>query len=178
MKYDSNSGLYVQAEDTALEQRKKLLEELGLGDPDEEFDQFAAELARAAGTPYAMVNFIVEEQHFAGLHAPPGADVGRTMPRTHGFCPDVLDRRKPLVLPDVMMNPRFAGNPVVDQLGVRTYAGAPLIHGPTDTLLGTVCVIGPTQRPWSTGQPTLALIKKYRDTLMEIINQRTTYPTP
>ncbi|MFD0427524.1 GAF domain-containing protein [Streptomyces zhihengii] len=72
------------------------------------------------------------------------------MPLDHGFCPEVVDRRKALVLPDVFSSPRFAGNTVVDLIGIRTYAGAPLVHG--DTVLGTVCFVGPVERDLSTGR--------------------------
>ena len=36
-------------------------------------------------------------------------------------------RRKALVLEDVSDYPRFAGNPVVDEFGIRSYLGAPLV---------------------------------------------------
>ncbi|MBV9022292.1 MAG: GAF domain-containing protein [Streptomycetaceae bacterium] len=176
MIFDTDSGLHIPSFDDDLDQRVQLLSDLGLGAPDEEFDAFAADLARAAGLPYAMVNLITDQQVFVGLHSPTEGDlppVDRTMPRNHGYCPEVFDREKALVLPDVCAYPRFAGNPVVDQIGIRTYAGAPLIHEPTGTVLGTVCVVGPTERPLSTGQASLALIKERRDALMKLIYQRT-----
>ena len=90
-----------------------------------------------------MVNFIDENrQFFAGLHTPAGthsgsdlgaaaasggAEVSRFMARDHGYCPHVVVRRKALVLDDVCDYPRFAGNPVVDEIGIRSYLGAPLI---------------------------------------------------
>jgi hypothetical protein len=61
----------------------------------------------------------------------------------HGFCPHVVARRKALVLDDVYAYPRFAGNPVVDEIGVRTYLGAPLIDD-DGTVLGTVCAVDPS----------------------------------
>ena len=176
MTFDAASGLHLPATDDDLDHRLQLLSDLGLGGPDEEFDAFAADLARDAGLPYAMVNIVTHEQTFLGLHTPTGADlppVGRTMPRNHGYCPEVIERRAALVLPDVFAHPRFAGNPVVDQIGIRTYAGAPLIHQPTGTVLGTICVVGPTERPLSTGQASLALIKTRRDQLMQLIYRRT-----
>jgi GAF domain-containing protein len=177
MIFDTDSGLHLPSTDDDLDQRVQLLSDLGLGAPDEEFDRFAAELARDAGMPYAMVNLVTDQQVFVGVHSPAEGDlpaVDRTMPRDHGYCPEVIERKAALVLPDVFAHPRFAGNPVVDQIGIRTYAGAPLIHQPTGTVLGTVCVVGPTERPQSTGQASLALIKARRDALMKIIHRRTT----
>ncbi|WP_258052538.1 GAF domain-containing protein [Streptomyces sp. Ru73] len=147
--------------------------------PDGELDEFAAALARDAGEPYAMVNvFTPDLQFFVGLHAPDGDDlpaVGRTMPRDHGFCPEVVARRRALPLPDVFAHARFASNPVVDQIGIRTYAGAPLIY--QDTVLGTVCFLGPTDRPRETGRAQHALINSRRDALMDLLVRRAGLPS-
>ncbi|MGI5206210.1 GAF domain-containing protein [Spirillospora sp. CA-108201] len=182
MKYDPDAGLHVPTWHDAAEQRMKLLAEYGLGEPDAEFDRFAAqisdtfaaELGEHGQNLYAMVNLFTEqEQTFVGLHNPPGMRaVDRTMRPDHGFCPEMLDRTKALILADVCANPHFASNPVVDKLGVRTYAGAPLIHEPTGTVLGTVCVIGTDPLPRDTGQTSLALIKRHRDALLDVLAQR------
>src|SRR2546430_7134516 len=123
-----------------IPRRTDRLRDLGLEDhPDREFDAFAAELAqtaaelaKTAGTPYAMVNLITNRQYFAGLYTPSGAQadssdplggeaggVGRVMARDHGYCPHVVVRRRALVLDDVCDYPRFAGNAVVDEIGIR-----------------------------------------------------------
>ena len=108
-----------------------------------------------------MVNFIDENrQYFAGLYAPPSSqggpelavrarptDPGRIMAKDHGWCPHVVVRRLPLVLDDVCDYPRFAGNPVVDEIGIRSYLGAPLIDR-TGTALGTICIVDREPRPW------------------------------
>jgi GAF domain-containing protein len=182
MRYDTDAGLPVPTWQDTAEQRLKLLAELGLGEPDAEFDRFAAqisgtfaaELGDHAQNLYAMVNlFLRQEQTFVGLHNPPGMRaVDRTMRPDHGFCPEMLDRTKALILADVCANPHFASNPVVDKLGVRTYAGAPLIHQPTGTVLGTVCVIGTDPLPKDTGQTSLILIKRHRDALMDLLAHR------
>jgi GAF domain-containing protein len=183
MKYDPDSGLQVPTWHDTAEQRMKLLAELGLGmNPDAEFDPLAARITRPIAPQhgehgqnlYAMVNLFTEqEQTFVGLHIPPGMRaVDRTMRPDHGFCPEMLDRTKALVLSDVCANPHFASNPVVDKLGVRTYAGAPLVHEPTGTVLGTVCVIGTDPLPRETGQTSLTLIKRHRDALMDALAQR------
>ncbi|MEU6405291.1 GAF domain-containing protein [Streptomyces sp. NPDC046985] len=161
-------------EGTPQTERDAVLRALGLTGPEPELDAFAAHLAQEAGAPYAMVNIFGAEQHFFGLHTP-GYDselptVGRSMPLDHGFCPEVVDREKALVLPDVFAAPRFAGNAVVDLIGIRTYAGAPLLHG--DTVLGTVCFVGPVERGLSTGRQSLALIKQHRDDVQNFLYRR------
>ncbi|MEV8033603.1 GAF domain-containing protein [Streptomyces sp. NPDC086182] len=164
----------VPRPDASQMERDALLRALGLVGPEPELDAFAEQLAQEAGVPYAMVNIFGVEQQFFGLHTP-GDDselptVGRSMPLGHGFCPEVVARKKALVLPDVFSSPRFAGNTVVDLIGIRTYAGAPLIHG--DTVLGSVCFVGPVERGLNTGRDSLALIKRRRDDVMDFLCHR------
>ncbi|MFF4755283.1 GAF domain-containing protein [Streptomyces sp. NPDC002514] len=155
-------------------ERESVLRARGLTGPEPELDAFATQLAQEADVPYAMVNIFGDQQYFFGLHTP-GEDselpaVGRSMPLDHGFCPEVVDRKKALVLPDVFSSPRFAGNTVVDLIGIRTYAGAPLLH--SGMVLGTVCFVGPVERDLSTGRDSLALIKRHRDGVMDFLCQR------
>ncbi|TDB88844.1 GAF domain-containing protein [Actinomadura sp. KC216] len=192
MSYDSYLGLHVgdrAARDAAIRQRARLLTGLGLAglEQDDEFDEFAAEVAarfaaefgEVAESLYAMVNLISTEQVFAGLHNPPGKPpVGRTMSRDHGFCPEVADRGRALVLSDVLAAPRFASNHVVDAIGIRTYAGAPLVDQHSGVVFGTVCVIGDHRMPDETEHASLALIKERGASLMRLIEQRTALPRP
>jgi GAF domain-containing protein len=162
--------------DAEAPRRALRLRELGLGDiPDPEFDEFARTLAMAVSAPFAMVNFIDEErQYYAGLypsalHGTAVPDAARIVPRDHGWCPHVVVRRLPLVLDDVCDYPRFAGNPVVDEIGIRTYVGAPLIDR-TGIALGTVCFADREPRPW--GRAGLEFIKARAADLVERIHQR------
>ncbi|GJF21016.1 MULTISPECIES: GAF domain-containing protein [unclassified Streptomyces] len=134
-----------------LAQRYELLNRLGVPPvANEDFDELARDMATQAGFLYGFVNLFLEEQTFVGLHQPPADSgfviVGRTMSRDHGWCPEVMARRKALPLHDVHASPRFSGNAVVDAVGIRSYFGAPLIHD-SGTVLGTVCVIDPEKRP-------------------------------
>ena len=185
MSYDPTSHLLLTPDDAEAPRRVVRLRELGIGDaPVPEFDEFARKLARVTGAPYAMVNFIDEHrQYFAGLYTPAAgqavelspasgtrtAGPGRVMARDHGYCPHVVVRRKALVLEDVCDYPRFAGNPVVDEIGIRSYLGAPLIDR-TDMTLGTVCVVDQEPRPW--GRQGLEQIKSMAAELVERIHQR------
>jgi GAF domain-containing protein len=177
--YESSGHLLTPVDHDAP-QRAARLRELGLGQgPDREFDEFARELAEAARvlsgsdqTPFAMVNFVTDRQYLGGLYNPPsaeGVELGREVPLDHGYCPHVVVRRKALVLDDVCDYPRFAGNPVVDKLGIRTYVGAPLIDR-TGAALGTICIIDSEPRPW--GHPGLNLIKDRAADLMQRIRRR------
>jgi GAF domain-containing protein len=174
-------SMFAPADEEAA-RRAVRLRELGLGDrPEPEFDDFARMLATSTKAPLAMVNFVDEErQYFAGLYAPamipggPGAvaaadDPARTMTKQQGWCPHVVVRRLPLVLDDVCDYPRFAGNPVVDEFGIRSYLGAPLIDR-TGMTLGTICVVDLEPRPW--GRPGLEFIKAKAAEMVDMIHLR------
>ncbi|MDG9715995.1 GAF domain-containing protein [Streptomyces sp. DH24] len=162
--------LLLTPDDKEAPARTERLRRLGLGKrPEPALDAFAGRLAEHTATPYAMVNLPDEQgQFYAGLHLPPAAPparpdggtrpgVGRRLPRDHGFCPHVLARRKALVLEDVRDFPRFAGNAIVDEYGIHSYLGAPLIDS-TGTALGTVSVADVTPRTW--GRSGLETIKQ------------------
>ncbi|WP_175411736.1 GAF domain-containing protein [Streptomyces sp. TRM64462] len=182
MTYEPTGRLLLTPVDQEAPLRVRRLRQLGLGErPDPAFDAFARRLAEVTAAPYAMVNFIDENrQFFAGLHTPTGTHsgtglgaaaggAGRYMARDHGYCPHVVVRRKALVLEDVCDYPRFAGNPVVDEIGIRSYLGAPLIDR-TGTALGTVCVVDTEPRPW--GRAGLETIKSMAAELVAQIHRR------
>lgn len=168
--YDSTAPLLLTPVDKEAPSRVRRLRRLGIGlRPELAFDAFADRLAEVTGAPYSMVNFIDEtRQFFAGLHTPDGTAF-RYMERDHGYCPHVIVRRKALVLEDVRDYPRFAGNPVVDEIGIRSYLGAPLIDR-TGIALGTVCVVDVEPRPW--GRAGLETIKAMAAELIEQIHRR------
>jgi GAF domain-containing protein len=183
MTYDLFPHTPLTPADAQAPERMRRLRALGIGEqPDDEFDDFARRLTEATHAPYALVNFIGEDhQYLGGLHTAPHAPVGnevvamvqahRIMPSDYGFCPHVVTRRKALVLDDVCEYPRFAGNPVVDEIGIRSYLGAPLIDR-TGMALGTICVVDLEPRPW--GRPGLELIKSFAADLVARINKRDT----
>ncbi|MEV0258606.1 GAF domain-containing protein [Streptomyces sp. NPDC050732] len=173
MTHDPTGRLLLTPVDTEAPARVRRLRGLGIGQcPEPAFDAFADRLAELTGAPYSMVNFIDENrQFFAGLHAPerPARPADRYMARDHGYCPHVVVRRKALVLEDVRDYPRFAGNPVVEEIGIRSYLGAPLIDR-TGMVLGTVCVVDVEPRRW--GRAGLDTIKRMAAELVEQIHRR------
>lgn len=154
-------------------QRKLRLQSLRLNSPDAEpeFDRTARIAASLTQAPIAMVNFINDQrQMFRGMYVPPanpdedtdGASPGisfdlsdipetpdtpREAPNDHGFCPHVVAQGSQLALDDVFDYPRYKGNPLVNEMGVRSYLGTPL-RDHTGMLLGTVCVADVRPRKW------------------------------
>lgn len=112
-----------------------------------------------------MVNFINDErQMFRGMYVPPTSpddkanadgrgivfdlsDIAREAPNNYGFCPHVVAQGSQLALDDVFDYPRFRGNPLVNDMGVRSYLGTPLRDN-TGMILGTVCVADMVARTW------------------------------
>ncbi|MFB7558582.1 GAF domain-containing protein [Streptomyces brevispora] len=168
--------------------RTQRLRSLGLGERSDasfdNFDAFADRVAEVTEVPFSMVNFIDgNRQFYAGLHTPAGTRKGTDLGATaagsgrsgryvaldHGYCPHVVVRRRALVLEDVCDYPRFAGNPVVDDIGIRSYLGAPLIDR-TGIALGAVCAVDTVPRPW--GRAGLDTIKSLAQELIGYIHRR------
>lgn len=189
--FEATSRLVTPASDPNGRERASRLRELGLGfgqPKDPWFDEIAHRVARMVNAPVAGVNFIDEElQYFAGRYtddrgqgseaaapAAPAAPMvapehGRVMPRDRGYCPHVVLRRKALVLEDVCDYPRFAGDPVVDDTGIRAYLASPLIDR-TGIVLGTVYVADVDTHPW--GRPGLEVIKSTAAEVLDYIHRR------
>lgn len=164
--------------DEEAPRRALRLRELGIREePDPEFDEFARQLVTETGGYAAMVNFIWPHgQYFAGLSpsssdrgADPATDPMRRMKCDHGYCMYVAVRRHAMALDEVMDYHIFAGNPVVDEIGVRAYLGAPLIDR-DGMLLGTICVVDTKPHDWGRGG--VAWIKTKAGELTERILQR------
>ncbi|MFD0268263.1 GAF domain-containing protein [Streptomyces sp. NPDC127106] len=173
--YESTGHLLLTPVDREAPARAVRLRELGLGQrPDSALDAFARRIAEVLQAPYAGVNFVGEErQFFAGLHHAPDAQPSgypaRVLPRDHGYCPHVVVRRRALVLEDVRDFARFAGNAVVDESGVRSYAGAPLTDR-QGMVLGTVCAVDVEPRRW--GTEGLATVKSLAAELADLLRTR------
>jgi GAF domain-containing protein len=152
------------------EKRRHRLQLLGLNDTESEakFDRIARLAGSLTHTPLAMVNFINDErQMFRGMYVPPAApeegsegddrgiafdlgdipEVAREAPLDYGFCPHAVAQGSQLALDDVFDYPRFKGNALVNEMGVRAYLGTPLVDH-TGVILGTVCVADMRPRRW------------------------------
>ncbi|WP_041624574.1 GAF domain-containing protein [Stackebrandtia nassauensis] len=185
MAFEATSRLITAPPDPHGRERAMRLRQLGVGlgqREDPRFDEFARRLAQIAGAPIGGVNFIDEtQQYFAGMYAPTGdpdnaaaaplrpEDPSRIMDREQGYCPHVVVRGKALVLEDVCDYPRFAGDPSVDDMGVRSYMAAPLIDR-TGTVLGTVCAADVDIHPW--GRRGLEIIKTMAAEVVDYVHRR------
>lgn len=149
---------------TEMATRLSRFNELGIRlEGSEVLDDIAVDMGERAGFLYAMVNAFGEEQTFLGLRNPPRDAgypiVGRTMSRAHGYCPEVVQRRRGLPLPNVAASPRFQGNHVVDAIGIQSYFGSPLIDEATGLVLATVCIVDPEPRTLADAARLQAIVK-------------------
>lgn len=172
--------------DPDAHRRDARLQELGLyGASDDQLDRIAAEvakrIAKTAHIPYlpsSMVNWrTLNWQFFGGLHVATGGlsgaaaeDIPRYMELEDGWCPKVVRRKLAYPLDDVRDSPRWAGTPVTNALGVRSYLGAPVFDPDDDSLvLGSVCVVDTEERQW--GPEGLILIKNVAVQITAHINR-------
>jgi PAS domain S-box-containing protein len=102
------------------------------------FDAFALLAAQLLGTPMALVSFVDESR--AWFKARVGFDVSEA-PRDTAFCSYALVGDDIFEVTDASHDARFTANPhVAGALGVRFYAGAPIV-GREGLPLGTLCVL-------------------------------------
>jgi signal transduction histidine kinase len=95
--------------------------------------------AQLCNRPWGGVTVVQEDTHrFLAMQGP----FPPTVPREQSICTHAIARPDECFqVPDLAENAHFRDNPVVDEFGVRFYAGAP-IQGPRGHGLGTVCVFG------------------------------------
>ena len=121
------------------QQRLEALERFGIDlDADLALDGLASLAALICGTPIALVT-IVEASH-QWTKARFGAEPER-IAREHAFCAHAIRSDEVLVVPDTLLDARFAQNPfVTGSPSIRFYAGAPLV-GAGGWRFGALCVM-------------------------------------
>jgi GAF domain-containing protein len=117
-------------------------------DQEEEFSFITQEAKELFDVPIVVVSLVdMGRQWFKSIQ---GLDAQET-PRSCAFCAHVIQRKgkaaNVMVVTDATQDVRFKDNPLVTGgLGVRFYAGAPLIS-PEGPKLGTLCLIDTKPRP-------------------------------
>lgn len=102
------------------------------------FDRIAEAAALICGTPIGAVDIVDADRIWT--KAGYGIEAGLSSVRQPGLCGSTVEQDEPWVVEDAAHDPRCAGNAVVAALGVRFYAGVPLIS-PDGHRLGAVCAI-------------------------------------
>jgi phosphoribosyl 1,2-cyclic phosphodiesterase/DNA-binding response OmpR family regulator len=106
--------------------------------PEERFDRLTRIAASAFDVPVALVSLIDENRQW--FKSACGAEVAAT-PRDMSFCAHAILEKSVMIIPDALLDPRFADNPVVvNDPRVRFYAGCPLVLD-GGACVGTLCLI-------------------------------------
>lgn len=106
--------------------------------PEERFDRLTRLAQHLLNVPIAVVSLVDSNRQW--FKSCQGLDASET-PRSISFCGHAILDDQLFVIPDALLDPRFADNPLVAGAPyIRFYAGQPLkaING---SRLGTLCVI-------------------------------------
>jgi signal transduction histidine kinase len=117
---------------------------------DEDFDRSTRLVRRSLGVPVSLVSLVDDRRQFfksaVGLPEPWASR--RQTPLSHSFCQHVITSGQPLVVEDAATDERVLGNGAIEDLGVGAYLGVP-VRTPDGAVVGTLCAIDDTPRPWS-----------------------------
>lgn len=107
-------------------------------DPEERFDRITRIAVGAFSVPVALVSLIDENrQWFKSTCGFPGGETSRDV----SFCAHAILNREVMVVPDALLDDRFADSPVVaGGPRVRFYAGCPLTLD-DGACVGTLCLV-------------------------------------
>jgi signal transduction histidine kinase len=117
--------------------------------PEESFDRLTRLAAKLIGVPTTFISLVDQGRDFYKScfgFGEPLTSTRQIEGRT--FCHHAIVSAGPLVIDDTMVDPVFREIPTVQSLGVRAYAGIPLI---TDDghAIGSFCAIDFAPRAWS-----------------------------
>jgi GAF domain-containing protein len=129
---------------------------------EERFDRISAFAAKEFDVPIALVSLVDRDRQWFKSNF--GLGVCETA-REVSFCSHAILRTEALVVPDVLEDPRFAGNPLVTgEPFIRFYAGAGL-RLPQGLVVGTLCVLD--RRPREFDKLDIAILGGLRDLVVE-----------
>jgi signal transduction histidine kinase len=132
-------------------QRLEAVQQTGLLDtpPEESFDRLTRLAAKLIGVPSTFISLVDQSRDFYKSCFGFGEPLASTRQLEGGtFCHHAIVSSAPLVINDTMADAVFREIPTVQSLGVRAYAGIPLI---TDDgkAIGSFCAIDFAPRAWS-----------------------------
>ncbi len=138
-------------------------------EPEPAFDRITRLAGKILGVPVALVSLVTENRQFfksnIGL-----LEAMRETPLSYSFCQHVVQTAEPLVIADAQNNPLVRDNLAVTEMGVRSYAGIPLITSEGHTL-GSFCVLDTRPREWTEDE--IATLTTLADSVLAEIELQT-----
>lgn len=150
------------------DQRLATLYRLGILDtePEERFDKLTRIAGALFDVPIALISLVDENRQW--FKSAQGTSVCEG-PRDVSFCAHAILAPSVMVVPDALLDPRFADNPVVvNEPRVRFYAGCPLVVD--GSCVGTLCLID--TRPRDFDATAIRLLQDLADLVLQEL-QRT-----
>lgn len=145
--------------DTALDSSAQdvianVLHKLSLVDspPEPAFNRFTRLVCQTADVPLALVSFVEERadrQYFKASAGLPDGVAQTDLDRS--FCKLVTRSGEMLAIHDARTDARVRDNPVIEEMGLIAYLGAP-IRGPSGEALGSLCALDRKPRDWTANQ--------------------------
>ncbi|MBD2068182.1 PAS domain S-box protein [Leptolyngbya sp. FACHB-671] len=118
-------------------------------EPEQLFDDLTRLAAHICQTPIALITLLDTERQW--FKSKVGVDISET-PRNISFCNHTILQTDVLVVPNLLLDERFAANPLVtSEHHIRFYAGCPLITSKGHAL-GSICVVDRQPRELSAEQ--------------------------
>lgn len=125
-----------------------------LDSPSEQaFDRLTRLASKLLEAPVSTVTLVDIERQFylSCVGVPEPLASTRETPLEMSFCKHTVVLGKPLIIPDTRGHPVVGDNPAVEGMGVRAYAGIPLLT-PGGHAIGTLCVMDFVPRDWTDDQ--------------------------
>ncbi|WP_298835734.1 GAF domain-containing protein [uncultured Roseobacter sp.] len=120
----------------------------GIGISDSAVD-VAGWLLRCVGAGSVLITETLEDRHVVHAHRGPRLPehLRHELPIGYPVCEHTVAMGFPLVVDDAFNHPLLRGNPAVSELGIGSYAGAPMFRENGEAA-GTVCAMLPHIHRW------------------------------
>ena len=118
--------------------------------PSTTFDRLTRLAAELLEAPVALLTLVEADRQFfvSSYGLPEHIAEARQTPIEYSICQHAVDGGAPLIVPDAGLDLRLDGNLAVEELGVASYAGIPLMS-PDHFPVGALCVVDFVPRDWT-----------------------------
>ncbi|MFC5462288.1 ATP-binding protein [Massilia niabensis] len=154
--------------------RLAVLDSYGILDtpPERAFDDLTRLASQLLDAPIAAVNLLADDRQWFKSEIGLGV---RDMPLDDSICKFALLQQGQMVVPDTLLDPRFAGNPLVTGApGLRFYAGE-LLMTADGIPLGTLCVLDLKPRPQGLSAQQRFVLETLARQVMSLIELRKSF---